>query len=87
MPLIKQLTEAAISAELDHPLSSTEEPNRKNGKDSKTIKTSSGCALNSIQYETILVYCRISSYLQTMASKEVNPLKCYSNGFGWGVIG
>jgi len=38
MPLIKQLTEAAISAELDHPLSSTEEPNRKNGKDSKTIQ-------------------------------------------------
>jgi transposase-like protein len=42
MPLIKQLTEAAISAELDHHLSSTEEPNRKNGKGFKTIKTGSG---------------------------------------------
>ena len=30
MPLIKQLTEAAITAELDHHLAYTEEPNRKN---------------------------------------------------------
>ncbi len=42
MPLIKQLTEAAITAELDHHLASSDEPNRKNGKGSKTIKTGSG---------------------------------------------
>lgn len=42
MPLIKQLTEAAITAELDHHLASCDEPNRKNGKGSKTIKTGSG---------------------------------------------
>ncbi|MGB5280322.1 MAG: IS256 family transposase [Arenicellales bacterium] len=42
MPLIKQLTEAAISAELDHHLDNDTEPNRKNGKGSKTIKTGSG---------------------------------------------
>ena len=42
MPLIKQLTEAAISAELDHHLDNDDEPNRKNGKGSKTIKTGSG---------------------------------------------
>ena len=42
MPLIKQLTEAAINAELDHHLDNDTEPNRKNGKGSKTIKTGSG---------------------------------------------
>ncbi len=42
MPLIKQLTEAAITAELNHHLSSKVEPNRKNGTTSKTIKTGSG---------------------------------------------
>jgi transposase-like protein len=42
MPLIKQLTEALMSTELDHHLSSTEESNRKNGKGFKTIKTGSG---------------------------------------------
>jgi len=42
MPLIKQLTEAAITAELDHHLASGDTLNRKNGKGSKTIKTGSG---------------------------------------------
>jgi putative transposase len=42
MPLIKQLTEAAITAELEHHLASHESPNRKNGFASKTIKTGSG---------------------------------------------
>jgi len=42
MPLIKQLTEAAITAELNHHLSSNEQVNRKNGSSSKTIKTGSG---------------------------------------------
>ncbi len=42
MPLIKQLTEAAITAELDHHLANSDQPNRKNGKGSKTIKTGSG---------------------------------------------
>lgn len=42
MPLIKQLTEAAIAAELDHHIESNDEPNRKNGTGSKTIKTGSG---------------------------------------------
>jgi len=37
MPLIKQLTEAAITAELDHHLSISDIPNRKNGKASKII--------------------------------------------------
>ena len=42
MPLIKQLTEAAITAELDQHLSISDKSNRKNGVGSKTIKTGSG---------------------------------------------
>jgi len=43
MPLIKQLTEAALQAELDNHLKMREdEPNRRNGITSKTIKSGSG---------------------------------------------
>lgn len=42
MPLIKQLTEAALTAELDHHLAQEAEPNRKNGGGSKIVKTGSG---------------------------------------------
>jgi putative transposase len=42
MPLIKQLTEAAIKAELNHHLADSDEPNRKNGTTSKTVKTGAG---------------------------------------------
>ena len=41
-PLIKQLTEAALQAELDQHLESCEEPNRRNGSSAKTVKSSSG---------------------------------------------
>ena len=41
-PLIKQLTEAALNAELDQHLTSIDEPNRRNGVTSKTMKASSG---------------------------------------------
>ena len=41
-PLVKQLTEAALSAELEHHLEHSEHPNRKNGKTSKTIKSTHG---------------------------------------------
>lgn len=41
-PLIKQLTEALLKAELDSHLANTQQPNRKNGSTSKTIKTASG---------------------------------------------
>ena len=43
-PLIKQLTEAAMQAELEEHLGQEETPNRKNGKTSKTVKTLSGIA-------------------------------------------
>ena len=42
MPLIKQLTEAAIKAELEQYLTESKEPNRKNGTTSKTVKTGAG---------------------------------------------
>jgi len=42
MPLIKQLTEAVITAELDHHLAHEDDPNRKNGLGSKIVKTGSG---------------------------------------------
>ena len=41
-PLIKQITEAALNSEQDEHLSDKDKPNRKNGKSSKTIKTSTG---------------------------------------------
>jgi len=41
-PLIKQLTEAALKAELDTHLEEAENPNRKNGFTTKTIKSPSG---------------------------------------------
>lgn len=41
-PLIKQLTEAALKAELELHLEQTPEPNRKNGHTSKTVKAASG---------------------------------------------
>ncbi len=42
MPLMKQLTEAMMAAEIDHHLENCDEPNRKNGSSSKTIKTGVG---------------------------------------------
>ena len=41
-PLIKQLTEAALKAELEAHLAEDETPNRKNGTTKKTIKSTSG---------------------------------------------
>jgi len=42
MPLVKQLTEAMMAGEINHHLESRDEPNRKNGTSSKTIKTGAG---------------------------------------------
>jgi len=41
-PLFKQFLEAALEAELNTHLEESEEPNRKNGKVSKTVKTGNG---------------------------------------------
>ena len=39
-PLIKQITEAALKAELEQHLESDDQPNRKNGSNKKTVKSS-----------------------------------------------
>lgn len=41
-PLIKQLTEAALTAEQEQHIADDEQPNRKNGYTSKTVKSASG---------------------------------------------
>ncbi|MBY4679047.1 transposase, partial [Marinobacterium arenosum] len=41
-PLIKQITEAALGAELDEHLTNDASTNRKNGTSKKTVKTASG---------------------------------------------
>lgn len=41
-PLIKQITEAALKAELEQHLESDDQPNRKNGSTKKTVKSSAG---------------------------------------------
>ena len=41
-PLIKQLTEAAMQAELDDHLANDDQPNRKNGSSKKTMKSPTG---------------------------------------------
>tara|TARA_R110001583_G_scaffold192552_1_gene359180 strand:+ start:57 stop:1259 length:1203 start_codon:yes stop_codon:yes gene_type:complete len=41
-PLIKQLTEAALSAELDQHLTESTQPNRRNGRSRKTVKAATG---------------------------------------------
>jgi len=41
-PLIKQLTEAALKAELEAHLGEEEAPNRKNGTTRKTVKSTTG---------------------------------------------
>ena len=41
-PLIKQLTQSALQAELDNHLQTDDSPNRKNGTSSKTIKSAAG---------------------------------------------
>ncbi len=41
-PLLKQLTEAALEAELESHIANDVVPNRKNGTSQKTLKTSEG---------------------------------------------
>ncbi len=41
-PLIKQLTEAALSAELDQHLTESSQPNRCHGRSRKTFKAATG---------------------------------------------
>lgn len=61
-PLIKQLTEAAMQAELDNHLAEEAAPNRKNGTTSKTMKGLTG----SFELKTP----RAKRHLRTPAHQE-----------------
>ena len=65
--LIKQLTEAALSAELDSYLADDVVPNRKNGKSSKTLKTNAG----KIELDTRVI---VLVHLSLSLSKNTNPV-------------
>lgn len=67
-PLIKQLTEAALSAELDSHLANDLEANRRNGSSKKTIKSSSG------SFELATPRDRNSSFEPQLVKKHQNTL-------------
>jgi len=65
-PLIKQLTQAALEAELESHLS-TEIRNRKNGKSSKTMKSSVGGHLSPLY--GLMLYATRSKRMENMSLK------------------
>ena len=67
-PLIKQLTEAALKAELEQHLESNPEPNRKNGTTKKTVKSSVG------QFELETPRDRIGSFEPQLVKKNQTKL-------------
>lgn len=86
MPLIKQLTEAAINAELEHHLASSEEPNRRNGKGSKTVKTGSGSfELNASRDRAGTFEPQLIKKNQTQLTPEINRkvLSLFSHGMSY----
>ena len=86
MPLIKQLTEAAINAELDHHLDNDTEPNRKNGQGSKTIKTGSGSfELNASRDRAGTFEPQLIKKNQTQLTPEIDRkiLSLFSHGMSY----
>jgi len=86
MPLIKQLTEAAITAELNHHLDSHDEPNRKNGKGSKIIKTGSGSfELNAPRDRAGTFEPQLIKKNQTQLTPEIDRklLSLFSHGMSY----
>jgi len=86
MPLIKQLTEAAITAELEHHLSHSKIPNRKNGKASKTIKTGAGSfELNAPRDRAGTFEPELIKKNQTQLTPEVDRkiLSLFSHGMSY----
>ena len=72
MPLIKQLSEAAINAELEHHIATEDNANRKNGKGSKTIKTGAGCfELNASRDRTGTFEPQLIKKNQTQLTPEI----------------
>jgi len=86
MPLIKQLTEAAINAELEHHISNSEESNRKNGKGSKTIKTGAGSfELNASRDRAGTFEPQLIKKNQTQLTTEIDRkiLSLFSHGMSY----
>lgn len=86
MPLIKQLTEAAITGELEHHIATSDEPNRKNGNGSKIIKTGSGCfELNAPRDRAGSFEPQLIKKNQTQLTPEIDRklLSLFSHGMSY----
>ena len=86
MPLIKQLTEAAITAELEQYLADDDSPNRKNGTTSKTIKTGSGSfELNAPRDRAGTFEPQLIKKHQTQLTPEIDRkiLSLFSHGMSY----
>lgn len=85
-PLIKQLTEAALKAELDQHLSTSDIPNRKNGKTSKTLKTGAGTVeLDTPRDRAGTFDPQLVKKHQTHLTSEIDRkiLSLFSHGMGY----
>ena len=85
-PLIKQLTEAALEAELESHIADDVLPNRKNGKSSKTLKTSEGrIDLNTPRDRAGTFEPQIIKKHQTSVSDEIETkiLSMYGRGLSY----
>ena len=85
-PLIKKLAEAAINAELEHHISTTEEPNRKNGKGSKIVKTGAGSfELNASRDRAGTFEPQLIQKNQTQLTAEIDRkiLSLFSHGMSY----
>ena len=77
-PLIKQLTEAAMEAELDNHLASDTHPNRKNGSTPKTMKSGAG------EFELNTPRERAGSFEPQIVKKHQAHLTDELGGWVWG---
>lgn len=88
-PLVKQLTEAALEAELESHLADDVLPNRKNGKSRKTLKTSEGrIDLNTPRDRAGTFEPQIVKKHQTSVSDEIETkiLSMYGRGLSYSDI-
>ena len=88
-PLLKQLTEAALEAELESHIADDVVPNRKNGKSRKTLKTSEGCIdLNTPRDRAGTFEPQIIKKHQTSVSDEIETkiLSMYGRGMSYSDI-
>lgn len=88
-PLLKQLTEAALEAELESHIADDVVPNRKNGKSRKALKTSEGrIDLNTPRDRAGTFEPQIIKKHQTSVSDEIESkiLSMYGRGMSYSDI-